>query len=536
MFSAVTSAFIIEVDSKLQSDPNDETAALLRVLIYKIDNTTFGNHVPTLPQWTGPPRAIVQVQAILFASLVTSLLSAFLAMLGKQWLNRYESIDMRGLAAQRSHDRQRKLDGIIAWYFNHVMDALPLMLQAALFLLGCALSRYLWEINTIVASVVLSFTSFGITFYLFIVVAGTASKNCPYQTPVAHFFRHILHHLHHDLLPTFHSALTATPVVISSQFSRLLQVSECCSFPIDWWSTMRRPWYSTYNITSTLTSLVILPIVPVFDAYSLGRFTFKLLVNLGWSVYRRLLSRFGTPYPWFIHTSPIQKLDKDCQEIVLDLRCISWILQTSLEEVIRLSAFKYLELMPKLVHFHPTLVADCFNIFIGCVSISNGKVAIVQGLDNLATASANGFSRTLHHLATMDPTSSALAELQRRYNDFFPSDPDFTGLPPSFSSTMTKIHALAGRFGNPRDIQWLNQKLSIQEHIPFARGMVKAAQEKYQQTPRGKVPLWILRPTLYLLSLGPLSPAAVVADCLKIVAIDLGCDVSNIEISDERCV
>ena len=116
LFSAVTSAFIIEVDSKLQSDPNDETAALLRVLIYKIDNTTFGNNVP------GPPRVIVQVQAILFASLVTSLLSAFLAMLGKQWLNRYESINMPGLAVQRSHDRQRKLDGVITWYFNHVMD------------------------------------------------------------------------------------------------------------------------------------------------------------------------------------------------------------------------------------------------------------------------------------------------------------------------------------------------------------------------------------------------------------------------------
>ena len=87
LFSAVTSAFIIEVHSHLQQDPNDETAALLRVLIYKIDNTTFGNNPPTIPQWTGPPQTIVHVQAILLASLAASLLSAFLAMLGKQWLN-----------------------------------------------------------------------------------------------------------------------------------------------------------------------------------------------------------------------------------------------------------------------------------------------------------------------------------------------------------------------------------------------------------------------------------------------------------------
>ena len=84
--SAVASTFIIGVNSDLKPDPNEETAALLRVLIYKVDNTF--NDVPTIPQWTGPPRTTIQVQAILFASLAVSLFSAFLAMLGKQWLNR----------------------------------------------------------------------------------------------------------------------------------------------------------------------------------------------------------------------------------------------------------------------------------------------------------------------------------------------------------------------------------------------------------------------------------------------------------------
>ena len=152
LFSAVASAFIIEVNSQLQPDPNDETAALLRVLIHKIDNTTFGNDPPALPQWTGPPHTIVQVQAILFASLSVSLFSAFLAMLGKQWLNRYASTDMRGTAIERSQNRQRKLDGVITWYFDHVMESLPLMLQVGLLLLGCALSQYLWEINITVAT------------------------------------------------------------------------------------------------------------------------------------------------------------------------------------------------------------------------------------------------------------------------------------------------------------------------------------------------------------------------------------------------
>ena len=151
LFSAVTLAFIIEVDSQLQPGSGDETAALLRI--------------PTLPQWNGPPPVMVHVQAILFASLAISLLAALLAMIGKQWLSRYGSPDMRGSSIEQCHNRQRKVDGIDAWHFTHVVESLPLMLQASLLLLGCALSRYFWEVSIVVASVALGFTLFTVARY-----------------------------------------------------------------------------------------------------------------------------------------------------------------------------------------------------------------------------------------------------------------------------------------------------------------------------------------------------------------------------------
>ena len=43
-------------------------------------------------------------------------------------------------------------------------------------LLGCALSRYLWDIDVTMTSVVLSATSFGVIFYLSIVIAGTLPR------------------------------------------------------------------------------------------------------------------------------------------------------------------------------------------------------------------------------------------------------------------------------------------------------------------------------------------------------------------------
>lgn len=179
----MVSLFIIHVQPQLQPDPNEESAALLRVLIYKTDNTAFGNNVPTLPQWTGPPQSIVLVQCLLYASLATSLLAGFLAILGKQWLNRYASIYLWGSTFERSQNRQEKLDGVLAWYLDFVLESLSLLPQVALLLLGYALTRYLWDINTTVASVVLATTSFGVLLYLLIIVAGATSDSCPYQVP-----------------------------------------------------------------------------------------------------------------------------------------------------------------------------------------------------------------------------------------------------------------------------------------------------------------------------------------------------------------
>jgi hypothetical protein len=449
-------------------------------------------------------------------------------------LNRYESTDMRGSAIERSHNRQRKLSGIVGWYFDYVMESLPLMLQAALLLLGCALSRYLWEINIAIASVVIGVTSFGTIFYLSIVIAGTASESCPYQTPAAHIFRSTLRHVRVNLLPALHSTLAVTSAVAFSTLSRICEATWSCRFLVTWWSSMRRPWYSMSNLTNTLQFSLLLLLQLLLDAYGLGRMIVQSLFAFCRVLYNQLVGSRRTTYHWFTNISSLQTLGPGQQTIMLDLQCISWIFQTSLDQSVHLLAFKHLTSISDLAPFHPTLVVDCFNIFLGCININNGQVAIIQGLEQLARISSDGFFRTLHHLATIDPASSFLADLKRRYNEVIPSNIDFTGLP--FHSTMAKIHTLVGRFGNPRDIQWNHHQLPIEEYAPFTQRMTETARKKYQQTHGRKVPRRILRSVLYFPSLGPLSPASVVADCLTIIAIDLGCDVSDASTLEKRCV
>ena len=86
---------------------------------------------------------------------------------------------------ERCGERQRKFDGLGKWQFRLFIEGLPIMLQISLFLLACGLSRYMWSVSRSVAGVVISFTLLGLLFYIGIVIAGTCSYECPFQTPVS---------------------------------------------------------------------------------------------------------------------------------------------------------------------------------------------------------------------------------------------------------------------------------------------------------------------------------------------------------------
>jgi len=92
---------------------------------------------------------------------------------------------------ERCGNRQRKFDGLGQWPFRLFIESLPIMLQVTLLLLTCGLSPYMWSVNTSVACVVISFTVIGFLFYIGIVVAGTSSYECPFQTPASIALRYL---------------------------------------------------------------------------------------------------------------------------------------------------------------------------------------------------------------------------------------------------------------------------------------------------------------------------------------------------------
>ena len=508
----MVSAFIVHVQPQLQSDPSEETAALLRVLIYKIDNTTFGDDVPVVPQWSGPPRRIIQVQVILYASLAASIFSAFLAMLGKQWLNRYASIDMRGSGIERSQNRQQKLDGIVTWYFDYVMESLPLMLQFSLLLLGCALCRHLWELDTTVASVVLGVISFGVISYAFFIIAGTASPGCPYQTPGSWILRRI---------PRI--ALHALDLISSH--------SKVIKFFHTMWRGFKQHKHSTGHVASLLLSILLSPMILLAylanDAFLLTRVVVTVLISNAKRV-----------HGW------LHKMRRwDPQTPTFDLQCILWMLRTSFDRAVHLSALELLGSMTSLAGSNPEIVSACFDTLVSCVSMVGGKAVIRQGSERMTEISALCCLRTFSHLMTVDPTSRTFEDIRRRYIKNFPIETDFNGFPSyhRFRMIHNTFHPSRKRVYHPTfyfqdthrpKVQWRDYKLSSIE----CNALIQLARCIYQRRQYRKAPRWILRFAHHLLSQDPLPPTSVVADWLSIIAMDLGCTVSNVTTLDERYV
>ena len=227
-------------------------------------------------------------------------------------------------------------------------------------------------------------------------------------------------------------------------------------------------------------------------------------------------------------SSPTMERGVDQQPSVFDLQCISWMLQTSLDKIVRLATLKHLAAMTTLAEFHPTLVNDCLNVFIGCIStgVNNDEVVVMQGLEELATVSALCFFSTISHLLVVDPTSSILEDVHQHYLKAIPVRATFSNH--QIHHIMSAVHYSYYCDQGHRRLCWDYYKPSADEHAILACNLAKVAQFKYQMAQEGKVPRFVLRFVLHSLSLDPPPSTSVIVNCLLIIAIDLGCNMSDI--------
>ncbi|KAG1902437.1 uncharacterized protein F5891DRAFT_1106962, partial [Suillus fuscotomentosus] len=174
LFSAVSTGFIVAMESNLNHDPSDTTNALLKQIVQiGLGNLAEAGTAPVDPGSTWSPSALaVRIQLVAYASLSMSLLAAFGAVLGKQWLGYYKSNRYgRGSEEERGKRRQEKFDGIVTWYFDAVVQCFPVILQISLLLFGIALGANMWYEQRSIAWVIIATTVFGFLFYSLTVMA-----------------------------------------------------------------------------------------------------------------------------------------------------------------------------------------------------------------------------------------------------------------------------------------------------------------------------------------------------------------------------
>ena len=171
----MTTAFIIFVQPEFQENSNDETAALLRILIFDTTNCTLGDGVPQELQWNGVPHLVFVAQLFLYLSLLCELSCVLFSLLAKQMIRVFESALTR-----RGH--QLANGGIVRSRFSRLSRILKILsftllilVQAALFFLTCGITIYIWKISTPIAGIILASILGGIPFFIIFAVSALSS-------------------------------------------------------------------------------------------------------------------------------------------------------------------------------------------------------------------------------------------------------------------------------------------------------------------------------------------------------------------------
>ncbi|KAI8978180.1 hypothetical protein BD414DRAFT_422167 [Trametes punicea] len=146
-----------------------------------------------------PQTSAIWLNALWFSSLVTSLSSASLGIMVKQWLNEYNSGISSGTSREAARIRQYRLNNLKKWRVAEVVTMIPILLQLSLALFLAGLLVLLWSLHHAVAApataliILLALWTFG-TILLPIFKTG-----CAYVSPQALALYSLLKHVNHQV-------------------------------------------------------------------------------------------------------------------------------------------------------------------------------------------------------------------------------------------------------------------------------------------------------------------------------------------------
>jgi len=482
LFSAVASAFIIDIQEKLEPDYQEMSYKLLAIST----NVSLGR-TPTddainaaFAEWSRDPT-IVHIQSVLYSSLAASLLSSLLAMLGKQWLNRYSQAEMRGSVIDRCRYRQRKINGIATWHFDLVMECLPLMLQAALLLLGYALSNYLFTLDRTVAGVLIGFSSFGILFYILIVSAATFSYNCPFQTPFSLIIPLLIRY------DNKHKKFLGRP---GKWFGRMFSRTKG-----------KRPRRNSRGRGGP----------GIFHGNGSGDHVELPMTNPA------------------DQQRPLFDEKTDWNDHMLDSKCIAWMFDRSMDADAIMTIMRFIPDVVWYAGIRTTPLERLYDTVVECIDRSSGSPVVVPKLRNKVYLSAKAFLHVAIQSKCIggERDKAVFEAISGRHQIM-----GFEGCEGD-SDLQSTLGIIDCAIGDPRPMDWQNFTLTTPHRAWMGHILLYRARDV---TGKGeRLPDDIKKFTLHSLRLNPLPPP-IVADCLFIIGlvIGIGLHTDDLLIVDKR--
>ncbi|EIN09753.1 hypothetical protein PUNSTDRAFT_143201 [Punctularia strigosozonata HHB-11173 SS5] len=209
LFSAVLTAFLVEVYTQLQPDNTQLSVQLLSNISLQLQQISLNQAAPAsvdpLNMSFQADSHVVAINALWFLSLILALASALLGIFVKQWLREYMAWPNISPVQHAIQLREFRYDAFQNWKVPTIVTLVPGLLQLAVVLFFVGLVTLLWPIDTVVAGVCCA--AAGLTTFMaaLTVLLPLFFETCPYKTPFGWMIRPILRPFYRVIRPFLYS-------------------------------------------------------------------------------------------------------------------------------------------------------------------------------------------------------------------------------------------------------------------------------------------------------------------------------------------
>ncbi|KAJ7909957.1 hypothetical protein B0H13DRAFT_2488991, partial [Mycena leptocephala] len=188
LFSAILTAFLIEIRKGLQEDLQSTTNTLLMVLIENQRNVTH-SQIPSAHTFV-PTLSSRWVNGLWFSSLMFSLISALAASLAKGWVTQFSST-VSGSSWGNAKLHCSQCLGLKRWHLRVIVQGLPILIHIAFFLFSIGLVILLFGDDRAIGIAICVLTVLIGLLYILSSIHPAYYPESPFRTPVSATIQHL---------------------------------------------------------------------------------------------------------------------------------------------------------------------------------------------------------------------------------------------------------------------------------------------------------------------------------------------------------